>query len=116
MTINQFALVSGMTDFYHIGTMSRLYETLRNRDIVDPTYFNISAQITLSYLSRISLISPSYLPTISLLSPYYLPSILSPSYLPPVSLLSPSYLIFIFLISVFFIYLCSNAAALAIPS
>ena len=37
MTINQFALVSGMTDFYHIGTMSRLYETLRNRDIVDPT-------------------------------------------------------------------------------
>ena len=37
MTINQFALVSGMTDFYHIGTMSCLYETLRNRDIVDPT-------------------------------------------------------------------------------
>ena len=34
---NNFTLVSGMTDFYHIGTMSRLYETLRNRDIVDPT-------------------------------------------------------------------------------
>ena len=37
MLLKIIALVSGMTDFYHIGTMSRLYETLRNRDIVDPT-------------------------------------------------------------------------------
>ena len=35
--LNMSALVSGMTAFYHIGTLSRLYETLKNRVIVDPT-------------------------------------------------------------------------------